>query len=252
MSIDLIEVEDSGVLKKQSFVPDKHLNIIKGANGSGKTLLLKGIVDKYKNTQKIRSLLASVQHFKSYPEIQRYANTSSIRPTICREFEEEYQTITQLTSNQDLIKDCNNFFKQLAIPTKLNVANAESGWLLFSNPHYKSKTTIPIDRISPGERTVFVLWLLTKNKIKPDVLILDEFDAHLSSFESILHDGEDVNIMKMMYMIIMNNFVNKGVQVFIATNDNMIPDLSNCGIDKKIFKYKKFKIDNGKIAEILH
>ena len=198
MSISHIEVDDNGVLKQQTFTPDLHLNIIKGANGSGKTLLLKNIVDKYKNNHKIRSLLASVQHFKSYPEIQRYTNTSSIRPTICREFEEEYGTITKLTNNQDLINDCNNFFKALAIPTRLNLANAESGWLLFSNPNHKSKTTIPIDRISPGERTIFVLWLLTKNEKKPDILILDEFDAHLSAVESILYQGEDINIMKRM------------------------------------------------------
>ncbi len=249
MSISYIEVDDNGVLKQQSFTPDQHLNIIKGANGSGKTLLLKNIVDNYKGTHKIRSLLASVQHFKSYAEIQRYTNTSSIRPAICREFEEEYRTITKLTNNQELIEDCNKFFKSLAIPTRLNIANAESGWLLFSNPNHKSKTTIPIDRISPGERTIFVLWLLTKNEKKPDVLVLDEFDAHLSAVESILHQGEDINIMKMMYMIIMNNFVNQGVQVFITTNRHM-PDLSNCGKEKTLFKYKQFKIENGQIAEI--
>ena len=186
---------------------------------------------------------------KSYAEIQRYTNTSSIKQAICREFEEEYRTITKLTNNQDLINDCNNFFKALTIPTRLNLANAESGWLLFSNPNHKSKTTIPIDRISPGERTIFVLWLLTRNEIKPDVLILDEFDAHLSAVESILYQGKDINIMKMMYAIIIDKFVNDGVQVFITTNRQM-PDLSNCGKEKDIFKYKQFKIEDGIIKEV--
>ena len=49
----------------------------------------------------------------------------------------------------------------------------------------------------------------------------------------------------------MDEFVNKGVQVFITTNRHM-PDLSNCGKEKKIFTYKQFKIENGKIKEIQH
>ena len=251
MSISLIDVDDNGVLKQHSFNPDLHLNIIKGANGSGKTSLLKSIVDKYKNKQKIKYIFTSIEHFKSFAEIQKYTNILSTKQAICREFEEEYRTITKLTNNQELINDCNNFFKALAIPTRLNLANAESGWLLFSNPNHKSKTTIPIDRISPGERTIFVLWLLTRNEIKPDVLILDEFDAHLSAVESILYQGEDVNIMKMMYAIIIDKFVNNGVQVFITTNRQM-PDLSNCGKEKAIFKYKQFKIEDGIIKEMNH
>jgi hypothetical protein len=157
--------------------------------------------------------LASIQHFKSFPDITRYLNTSSVRPIASREFINEYKTIAKLMDNKKLIESCNNFFKDLKIPTRLNTNNAETGWLLFSNPNHKSKKTIPLEEISPGEKTAFILWLLIQTEQKLDILILDDFGAHLSSFEGINYKDNEIPITKMMYIILIKNFINKGVQV---------------------------------------
>jgi AAA15 family ATPase/GTPase len=201
MAINRIEIQDNGVLKQQSFKPDPCLNIITGSNGSGKTLLLKSIIDTYSKEHKIKSLLASVQHFKAHPEIEKY------NAYIDNDFQDEYKTITKLTNNQDLIADCNQFFSKLGLSIRLNLNNAESGWLLFNNLNHKSKTSIPIDKISAGERTIFILWLLTKNDNKPDVLILDDLDAYLNE-----------SLTSQLYTLIVDNFVKNGVQVFLTTN----------------------------------
>jgi len=221
--IELIKIDNNGVLQESSFETSEHLNIITGANGSGKTSLLQSIVNQYQKEYNIKSIFASIHHFKAHAEIQQYINIKTT--TTDHDFKQEYTTITNLTDNRDLINDCNNFFQALNIPTRLNIENTESGWLLFNNPNYNSKTTITLDKISPSERAIFLLWLLTKNNTKFSVLILDDFDNH---FDKVL--------LSKVYAIIIDEFVDKrGVQVFIATNRKIV-NLNT--------KQKQFKIEN--------
>lgn len=226
--LELIKIDTNGVLQEQSFKPSEHLNIITGANGSGKTSLLQSLVNQYQKKYNIKSIFASVHHFKAHPEIQQYANIKTT--TADNDFKQEYATIINLTDNRDLINDCNNFFQALNIPTRLNIENTESGWLLFNNLNYKSKTTITFDKISPSERSIFLLWLLTKNNTKFSILVLDDFDNH---FDEVL--------LSKVYAIIIDEFVDKrGVQVFIATNRKIV------NLDTK---QKQFKIQDGLVCD---
>ena len=84
--------------------------------------------------------------------------------------------------------------------------DCHAGWLFFENPNRKPSRNIPLERITDGEKTLFVLWLILQNVEKYDVLILDEFDAHLSEENNIEFDK------------ILDNLVNNGLQIFIATN----------------------------------
>ena len=145
--------------------------------------------------------------------------------------------------NISLIDECNKFLTSLGIPTQLHMANTEGGWLVFRNPRHISKYAISLEEISPGERTAFILWLLTKNPTKPNVLILDEFDAHLSFAGCILQEGEEISIVRMLYDHLIKHFINQGTQIFIATNRS-IPDLSRYGNI-----YKKFSIRDGKLSD---
>jgi len=249
MGIETIRIEDNGIFKAQTIKPHPNLNIIVGKNGSGKTTFLRNLVEKYSGKYTIRSLLASVQHFKSFIEIERYENTASIKPTISRQFLEEYTTITRLIDDAKFAKECNEFFDSLAIPTKLHISSTEAGWLLFRNPRHKSKKAISLERISPGERTAFVLWLLIKNAKNYDILVLDEFDAHLSFMSSVTIGGEELSVHTLMYKYIVQHFVNNNVQVFISTN-RTVPDLSRYG-KSPVFEYKKFVIRNGIFEEII-
>lgn len=249
MGIEKIEIQGNGVLKSDTWNPHAKLNIIMAGNGGGKTTLLRGIYESYHGKKKqdgttitIHSMLASIQHFKTWEEIDRYVNTSALRPPASREFNNEYKTLLRLTDDIELVKECNAFLKSLGLKIQLSEHQAESGWLLFRNPSHTSKKTIGMEKIAPGEKTAFILWLLIKSEKMPDVLLLDEFDAHLSGYDGALVEGERIQIRKMLYIKLIENFVNKGVQVFYATN-NTPPDLS-----KYSNIYSTWVIKDGKIT----
>jgi predicted ATPase len=184
-------------LQNQTWKPHKGLNIICGKNGSGKTSLLQELA---KQQGKIKHLLAPIQEFASHINIEDFTKPHKGKQRV---FAEEYQTIIQLLDNEKLEKECNEFFKKFAIPTRVDTHN---GWLFFNNPSRKPSRNIPLERITDGEKTLFVLWLILQNVEKYDVLILDEFDAHLS---------EENNIE---FHKILDNLANNGLQIFMATN----------------------------------
>ncbi len=247
MGIKIINVQDNGILKAHSIEIKSMLNIIYGGNGAGKTTFLRGIVAEHHKEHKIHALLSSIQHFKSFPNMTKYDNaSSSLRPPQSRQFMSEYKTISQLMDNVDLIEDCNSFFAKLGVPTRLHLANTEGGWLVFRNPQHKSKFAVDLDTISPGERTIFILWLLTKSAKKPDVLILDEFDAHISGINDNLVNGDITSVFIRFFQTIIDEFVNKGVQVFLATN-RIIPQDLNRYYTRLNDLMQEWKIYDGKI-----
>ena len=245
--IEVINVQDSGILKDHSIEIKSMLNIIYGGNGTGKTTFLRGIVTDFHKSHSIHALLSSIQHFKSFPNMTKYANaSSSLRPPQARQFMNEYRNIPQLMDNLELIEDCNSFFEKLGVSTRLHLANTEGGWLLFRNPHHKSKFAVDLDTISPGERTIFILWLLTKSTTKPDVLILDEFDAHISGINDNLVNGDITSVFIRFFQTIIDEFVNKGVQVFLATNRIIPQDLHKYYTNLNDLM-QEWKIHDGKI-----
>lgn len=255
MGIDKIEIQSNGILKSDTWTPHPKLNIVMAGNGGGKTTLLRNIYESYHGKKKqdgtniiIHSMLASIQHFKTWEEIDKYINTSALRPPAAREFNNEYKTLLRLTDNISLIKECNAFLKSLGLKIELSEHHAESGWLLFRNPNHTSKKTIGMEKIAPGEKTAFILWLLIKSERMPDILLLDEFDAHLSGYNRAFIEGEPIQIRKMLYIVLIENFVKKGVQVFYATN-NEPPDLSTYRDSNGKSMYTVWAINDGKITQ---
>jgi Cdc6-like AAA superfamily ATPase len=198
-----IHLEKRSDVDKQPITLDSesYLYRVTGANGSGKTDFLKEIAHTYKKTHKVKSLLTSVLHFASYPEIKKYKKLAKIKNL---DFKDEYDIITQLADNQSLIENCNALFEKFDSQLKLHLPNAESGWLLFK--HSKFQYTFPFDRISPSEKSIFVLWLLLQNASKYDILLIDNFDIYFDSKNKAL-----------FYKLINETFAKNKVHVFIAS-----------------------------------
>ena len=200
--IEKIEFKNHELFAKQIFIPHKGLNIITSSNGRGKTRLLKYISQNYNKKHNIKSLLASIQHFKNFTTIDDYAKKTT-RPPESRQFSEEYEIILKLQSDSEMIDECNSFFTNLKLNIQLNKTVALGGLLYFLSRN--NKKFIPLDEISSGEKTAFIFWLITKVKNKPDVLLLDEFDSHMD--EEVMNEYN--NILQEL---------SKEVQIFIATH----------------------------------
>jgi hypothetical protein len=156
MGLDKVEIQDNGILLSHTTEPHSKLNIVCGRNGSGKTTFLRYIVANFHKSHSIHSLLSSVQYFKSFSQMIKYANaSSSLRPPQARQFANEYKIIHQSMDNISLIDECNKFFTSLGIPTQLHLPNTEGGWLVFRNPKHISKHAIGLEEISPAEKTAF-------------------------------------------------------------------------------------------------
>jgi predicted ATPase len=179
-------------LQNQTWKPHKGLNIICGKNGSGKTSLLQELV---KQQGRIKHLLAPIQDFASHINIEDFTKPHKGKQRV---FAEEYKAITEMLDSQ-----CNKFFESLKISIRVD---CHAGWLFFENPNRKPSRNITLEKITDGEKTLFVLWLILQNVKKYDVLILDEFDAHLS-------EENNIECYK-----ILDNLANNGLQIFMATN----------------------------------
>ena len=103
-----------------------------------------------------------------------------------------------------MIEECNHFFTKLKLKIQLSESNLLTGFLVFKSQNKMKGLTL--NEISTGEKTAFILWLITKAKNKPDVLLLDEFDSHMDkevglAFKEILQQ------------------LSKQTQIFITTHN---------------------------------
>lgn len=230
MSITSITIQENEFLKDcHQFPVNAGLNIITSKNGGGKTKLLEYI---YKNYPKVRKISTSVQHFKCFEEIDKYEKMPSkdIRPPESRQFIDEYKAITYLPRNAKIVQQCNEFFENLKMDIRLhNVSVVELYRLLFKHTKVDTKKPLKLSELSVGEKTAFILWLITQQEQKPSVLLLDEFDSTIN---------EDV--LDKFYEILL--ILSKEMQIFITTN--RWKDLAS--LNGK--EYTKYRINDGRIT----
>ncbi len=200
-TIKEVVVQNHKTLPNQVWSPYSGLNVLTSNNGGGKTTLLEYIYAKYNRTHNIKALLTSIHNFKNYIEIKHYAK-KNMRPPETRQFEEEYKTMLNLQADEALLKDCNAFLKKLKLKISLNEAVVKSGVLYFIT---NNGVGLSLTDISTGEKTAFILWLIKNAQKKPDVLILDEFDASM-----------DDEIIWEFYKILKE--ISEETQIFIATH----------------------------------
>ncbi len=203
MGIDKIEIRDHDSLLNQDWTPHTGLNIITSKNGGGKTKLLEYIYGKYHSKDRnIKALLTSIHNFKNYLEIKDYAKKNMIPPE-SRQFEEEYEMILKLQTEQSLINECNAFLSSLGLHIKLYDAMVKGGALYFQSRN--NIVGLPLKSLSTGEKTAFILWLITKCQKIPNILLLDEFDSSM-----------DDDIVLNFYEILES--MSHKTQIFIATH----------------------------------
>jgi hypothetical protein len=106
-----------------------------------------------------------------------------------------------LQTDDALLKDCNAFLEKLKLKIRLNETIVKGGVLYFIT---NNGVGLSLTNISTGEKTAFILWLIKNAQIKPDVLLLDEFDASM-----------DDEIIWEFYKILQE--ISKETQIFIAT-----------------------------------
>lgn len=195
------------------WIPNQSLNIITSKNGGGKTSLLRYINERYNNNENniIRFISTSISSFRSSLYLNEYRQHSlrGIRPVIYREYSPEYKFISELYDREEhgenLLDDCNAFLNSLSVNIQLESYMINAGRLRFINIRNNAK--LSIDEISTGEKTAFILWLITKSEPKPNVLLLDEFDS------SIGH-----NIVRDFYNKLVDFSQQYKIQIFIATH----------------------------------
>lgn len=202
MAITEIEITDHLIFKNQVFRPFSGLNIITSNNGGGKTKLLEYISYTYRDRFNIKSLLTSIHNFKDYTSIDDYISKKSMRPPQAMQFKEEYNVLAKLPNNPSMIKACNAFFEKLQLKIRLYDNMISAGTLYFQSRGIQK--AIPMNQISTGEKTAFILWLITQSDVKPDVLLLDEFDSCM-----------DQNVLTELHNILRNI---EGVQTFMTTH----------------------------------
>jgi len=212
------------------WIPNQSLNIITSKNGGGKTKLLEYIASKYRVNHNITHISASPQHFRCFEQIVEYSKARKLtRPPESRHFTHLYPVITYLPGNKELIQSCNAFFNKLTLDISLDEGFVQGHRLLFNHPRCKDNNRLALSQLSTGEKTAFILWLITKSEPKPNVLLLDEFDSTIND-----------DVLSAFYGQL--QMLSKECQIFITTNRWRYHE----GLtDNKQFKF--FTIDDGTV-----
>jgi recombinational DNA repair ATPase RecF len=215
MGIDKVIIKEHEILNDQVWVPNEGLNIITSKNGGGKTSLLRYINEKYKESHNIRHIFDHTSSFPTLTDVALYRNEhnynqldinyqSSLRhASSYQNFVPVQKAMYEIrnTTNDSAIIDCNKFFEKSSLHIRIADWSKNYGRTLFIS----NGKEVEFKNISNGEKTAFILWLITRENPKPNVLLLDELDSSMN--DDVLGD---------FYGHLQN--LSKEYQIFITTN----------------------------------